>query len=123
MRTLILLILAVPIHAKIVSVPCSVPAEELDLVAVEAQLRARGHDIKHTVCQSGKCEVVFNGNTTAKPADLAPVFTAAKTLRQKQFEDAAYEQTMIGKLEAGTATPTEKDRLLVHLLRKLNRTK
>lgn len=123
MFLVIIAFLAASVEAKNVSLPAPHAVEELDLTQIEADMRAAGHPVVHTICGGAppKCTVTLQASSRAKASDLAPHFVAAKTLSRKRAEEEAAEKVLIDKLEAGTATQAEKDQLLLRLLKKNGR--
>jgi hypothetical protein len=109
MHAIILILLVSPAKAKTVAFPSPVAVHEIGLSQIEADMRAAGHQVVHTMCGGApaKCEVTLPPESTARAQDLAPFFSNAKTRSQKKAEATAREQAIIDKLKAGTATQPE----------------
>jgi alpha-D-ribose 1-methylphosphonate 5-triphosphate synthase subunit PhnG len=118
MRSLILLLLlSVCAQAKTVTVPAPVDALDIDLAQIEADIRAAGHNISHTICSGTRCTVTLPDASPANVGTLTPFFVAARARSQKRADESAREEALLSKLDAGIATQAEIAETL-RLLRK-----
>lgn len=118
--TLAALLLALPVSAKVVAVPFVIPSE-VDLVVIEAAMRAAGHAVTETQCSGNPmlCLVILPDASPATASTLTPFFTASKLLSQRKADARAAEDALVEKFDAKTISPEEKDDLLSQLIKRL----
>lgn len=83
---------------------------------LQADLRAGGFSVSGVSCAGRKCTVTASDAKMANRSGSKAKFAAITAAAAEPYESA---KALSVKLEAGTATPAEKDRLLLLLARLL----
>lgn len=90
-------------------------SKSLDMAKLESDLRAAGFNVKHTTCSGINCSLILADSETKDPSAIIAAMPPASDM--VELGRAAREQAiaLAKKLKAGTATPAEKDVLLLRL--------
>lgn len=122
MRGLVLLMLmAGPVSAGIIEVSSPVPADYLNLGAIESAWKAAGYPVISTKCGGviPKCFVSLPDNSPVSALDLAPALLASKSVAESRSELLDELDGIEFRIDAGTETAADRRRFMKIIL-KLN---